>query len=83
MDEYNQGMDPEVKRYFRKIMNSFSMGLLWLVSITTAGLFFNLAIAREGVKWYNIVFYVFAVVSFVWLVRYYYKIWSDRGNLSK
>jgi len=80
MDEYNRGMDPEVKRYFRKIVNSFSTGLLWLVCIVIAGLFFNLGIARNGVKWYNAAFYVFAAVSFVGLMRYYYRIWSNESN---
>ena len=56
MDEYNSGMDPEVKRYFRKIINSFSAGLLWLVVIATAGIFFRLGEMGHGIHWYNIVF---------------------------
>ena len=78
MDEYNRGMDPEIKRYFRKIMNSFSLALLWLLSITTVGLFFNLGIVHRGIQWYNIVFYVFAAASFVGLMRYYYRVWNEK-----
>jgi hypothetical protein len=80
MDEYNRGMDPEVKRYFRKIMNSFSVGIMWLLSMATAGLFFDLGIARNGVKWYNIVFYGIVLVSFMGLVYYYYKTWSKKNS---
>ena len=78
MDEYNTGMDPEVKRYFRKIINSFSVGLMWLLSVATAGLFFSLGIAREGIRWYNIVFYLVAGISFAGLIYYYYKVWSGK-----
>ena len=78
MDEYNRGMDPEVKRYFKKIMNSFAAGALWLLTVSTAGLFFDLAIVRNGVQWYNIVFYVTAFVSFTALLYYYYKVWNRK-----
>lgn len=76
MDEYNRGMDPEIKRYFKKIIHSFSLGALWLLVIATAGLFFGLGIPADGVKWYNIVFYVVAGASFVGLLYYYYKRWG-------
>lgn len=80
MDEYNRGMDPEVRQYFRKIMNSFSMGILWLLSMATAGLFFDLAIIHNGVKWYNIVFYGLVLVSFMGLVYYFYKTWGKKNS---
>lgn len=78
MDEYNSGWDPEVKKYFRKIMNSLSVGLLWLLSTITLGLFFDLATARQGIKWYTVIFYLLAAVSFFFLIRYYYRVWSKK-----
>jgi hypothetical protein len=78
MDEYNSGMDPEVKRYFRKIINSFSMGLLWLLSIATAGLFFKLGIIYHKFLWYHAVFYILLAVSFILLIMYYYKLWNKK-----
>lgn len=80
MDEYDHGMDPEVKRYFRKIINSFSVGMMWLLSIATTGLFFDLGIVREGIRWYNIVFYLIALVSFMALIYYYYRVWSRKSK---
>ena len=76
MDEYNTGMDPEVKRYFRKIIRSFSMGLLWLIVISTAGLFFDLGPVYHGVKWYNILFYSLAIISLFALLYYFYRVWK-------
>jgi hypothetical protein len=78
MDEYSRGMDPEVKRYFKRIINSFSVACFWLLSVSTAGLFFKLAIVRDGMRWYNILYYVLASVSLVWLLVYLYKVWNRK-----
>lgn len=75
MDEYNSGMDREVKIYFRKIMTSFSAGLFWLLLAVTAGLFFKLGYLNQGWHWYNGLFYGLLLVSFVMLVRFYYRVW--------
>lgn len=76
MDEYSRGMDPELKKHFRKIMSSFSVGLLWLLVTVTAGLFFGLAIVKNGLHWYNIGFYIFFVVTLFALIWFYYKQWK-------
>jgi membrane protein DedA with SNARE-associated domain len=76
-DEENMGMDPEVKRYFRKIMSSFSTGLLWMLITSTAGFYFDLAIIHEEVRWYNLAFYLFFLVTLVLFVWYLYKTWKD------
>jgi hypothetical protein len=72
------GMDPEVRRYFRKIMNSFAFGLLWMLTLSTVGLYMGLAYVGDRVRWHNIAFYIFCILSFAALLRYYYKTW--KGN---
>lgn len=69
-------MDPEVAKYFRKIISSFGMGLLWMFSIITIGFYFKLAMVSKGFQWYNGLFYAFFGVSFLLLIRYYYRLWS-------
>ena len=76
-------MDPEVKKYFRKIMYSFFMGLLWLFVITTSGLYFQLGFIHEKLYWYNLLFYLFLPLSLYGLLRYYYKVWKEDFNVSK
>jgi hypothetical protein len=78
MDEYNSGMDPEIKRYFRKIMNSFSVGGFWLITVATAGIFFKLGFVADGIRWYNVLFYILLVVSIVFLIRYFYRVWNQK-----
>lgn len=76
-------MDPEVKKYFRKIINSFSIGLLWLFVIVTSGLYFQLGLINGKFQWYNYIFYSFFLLSFLLLVRYYYKLWKEDFGVSE
>jgi hypothetical protein len=78
MDEYNSGMDPEVRHYFKKIINSISFGVMWLMIVVAGGLFFDLGGLKNGVEWYNIIFYVLAIVSLALLLFYYYRTWTKK-----
>jgi hypothetical protein len=71
-----QGWDPEVKRYFRKIISSFSFGLLWLMSAVTAGLYFQLGYRTDISVIYVILFYACLLASFLLLLRYFYRLWK-------
>lgn len=71
-----QGWDPEVKKYFRKILSTISYGLLWLMSAATAGIYFELGWKGEKPLYAVILFYVFAVAAFILLLRYYYRLWK-------
>ncbi|HZH64046.1 MAG TPA: hypothetical protein VEY10_04075 [Flavisolibacter sp.] len=80
MDEYDEsGMGPEVTRYFKKIMNSFGAGLLWLMVMGTAGFFFKLAIIRDGIRWYNLVFYGFFLLTLTAVILFFYRVWRKTG----
>lgn len=75
MDEYNRGMDPEVKIYFRKIMKSFAMGLLWFIIISTLAFSFRMAHIKDSLRWQNIVFFLLFFLSLAGLVYFLYRIW--------
>lgn len=68
-----QGWDPEVKKYFQKIMNTIALGLFWLMAVLTAGLYFGLA--YHSTTLYSVLFYIGFAVSLFLLLRYYYRIW--------
>jgi len=68
-------MDPEVKKYFRKIIYSFSFGMLWLTANVTAGIYFGLAYNNDQ-PIFMILFYTFFVLSLFLLLRYYYRTWK-------
>lgn len=71
-----QGFDPEIKKYFRKIIASFSWGFLWLFANAIAGLYFRLGLIGEVPVLASIVFYIVFLTSLVLLIRYYYRVWS-------
>jgi hypothetical protein len=70
-----QGWDPEVKRFFKKIISTISYGLLWMMSVATAGIYFRLGWQGDKPLVYTILFYSIAAVSFFLLLRYYYNLW--------
>jgi hypothetical protein len=72
-----QGWDPDVKKFFIRVLNSISMGLLWMMAMVTAGLYFGLAYPDGKPIIYTILFYVVMVVSLFLLIRYYYKKWKS------
>lgn len=77
VDEYSSGMDPEMKRYFRKIVGSFSYGLIFLMFAAMAGIYFELAFVQGGLSAGNILFYLVVLVTFFFLLRYYVRLWRS------
>jgi hypothetical protein len=71
-----QGWDPEVKRFFQKIISTISFGLLWMMSTVTAGVYFQLGWTGERPLYAVIIFYVVAIGAFILLLRYYYRLWK-------
>ncbi len=77
MDEFDQGgIDPQVKKYFRKIINSFSYGMLWMLAMSFLGLYFQLGFVADGFRWYNVVFYLVFLFTLFLLIRFFYRTWK-------
>lgn len=75
MDEYNRDIEPEVRIYFKKILKTFSAGLLWFIVIVTMGFGFKMARVINGVSWQNIVFYAVLLLSLIWLILVLIRLW--------
>ncbi len=71
-----RGWDPQVKKYFRKIIGSFSLGLLWLMGCATAGIYFELGYRDGKPVIYTILFYIGMVITLLLLLRYLYNTWK-------
>ena len=69
-----QGWDPEVTKYFKKILNTIAFGILWLMAALTTGLYFGWAFHPEIL--YSVLFYSGLSISLVLLIRYYFRIWK-------
>ena len=71
-----QGFDPDIKRYFKKIISSFSWGVLWLLGSFTAGIYFKLAFRTATPLLYTVIFYILFIISLLALLRFYYRTWK-------
>ncbi|MBL0234039.1 MAG: hypothetical protein IPQ08_10260 [Chitinophagaceae bacterium] len=71
------GWDPRVSKLFRKIMNSVFLGLIWLLAVATAGLYFKLGYINSGNSWPAIIFYGIVAISMTALGIYLYRTWKD------
>jgi hypothetical protein len=71
-----QGWDPEVRQFFKKIISTISYGLIWLITTATAGIYFQLAWRGNRPLIAPILFYVLAAVTLFALLRYFYQLWK-------
>ncbi|MCW3092264.1 MAG: hypothetical protein JWN83_1708 [Chitinophagaceae bacterium] len=68
--------DPDVRKFFTRIVNSLAIGLLWLFINSTIGIGLNLAFFddRPGVG--NYLFYCWFLISLFLLILFYKKKWK-------
>ena len=72
-------MEPGVKRYLIRILNTLSLGLLWMAINSTAGIMYDLAFVHDHLLLKNVLFYAWFLIS---LVAYlWYVIWLWRKPL--
>lgn len=76
--EREHGMDPEIKQFFKRIINTLSYGLLWLITVVAAGIYFRLGWHEDKPVVYTFLFYIAAAVSLFFLLRYYYQLWRKQ-----
>lgn len=77
IDESNMGLDPALKRYFKKIFQSFSFFLMWMLSVSTAGFYFDLATVHGSLRWHNMAFYVTSFLLLLLFLRFLYRTWRE------
>lgn len=73
----NPNWDPRVSRLFRKILNSVSLGLTWLLAVATAGLYYKLGYISSGHISQPIVFYSLVVITMLLMGRFLHRTWKD------
>jgi hypothetical protein len=78
MDEYNSGMDPEMRRYFQKIMKTFGAVAFWLMLMAASGLYLRLGYFVNGLDWYNGIFYFVFFTSLFLMLRFLFRVWRKK-----
>ncbi len=71
-----RGWDPDVKKFLIRVLNSISLGLLWMITCAMAGIYFKLGYRDDHPFIYTIIFYAGMLISLLLLLRYLYNIWK-------
>lgn len=69
-------MEKEVKDFLKKILLTMSVGMLWLLINSTAGIMYGYFFIEGKLSNGNIIFYLWLVLSFIFLLRYFIKLWK-------
>lgn len=71
-------MEPEVQEFLKRIMQTISMGLLWMLINMTAGIYFGLAFFDDTPTWKNYIYYVCFIITLVLLLVYFRNKWKGK-----
>jgi hypothetical protein len=71
------GVEPEARDFLKKVAWSVFYGIAWMMVNMTLGIYNELFFIEEKASIGNILFYVFFLISFFFLVRFYYRTWKN------
>ncbi len=69
-------VEPGVREYLIRIVNTLSVGLLWMAINTTAGIMYDYAFVHEHITIGNIVFYIWFIISLILFLWWVIRLWS-------
>lgn len=69
-------MEPDVKEFLIRIMQTISMALLWLLINMSVGIYYGFAFFEQHASIWNYFFYLWFLLSFGSLIFYFRKKWK-------
>jgi hypothetical protein len=76
-------MEPGMKKYLLRIVNTLAVALLWLAVNSTAGIMYDLGFVHDHITTGNILFYTWFLISlaaFLWWVIW---LWSKPLDIER
>jgi hypothetical protein len=70
------GMEDETRQFLVKIANTIAIILLWMMGNVFFGIYKELGFFNNNPNWKNWLYYILAIVTLVWLVRYIKRKWN-------
>ncbi|HMG81971.1 MAG TPA: hypothetical protein VK559_02970 [Ferruginibacter sp.] len=71
-------MEPDVKEFLVRIMQTISMSVVWLLVNMTLGIYFNFAFFDTMPSIWNYLFYLWFIISFGLLLYYFHTKWKGK-----
>ncbi len=72
------GMEPEMSEFLMRIVQTISMGMLWLLINMTIGIKFEFAFFEGRPTIGNYIYYLFFLASLGALIFYFHKKWKGK-----
>jgi hypothetical protein len=69
-------MEPGVRKYLIRIINTMSLGLVWMVINSTVGIMYDFAFIHDSIKSGNILFYILCLSTLAAYLWWVIKLWS-------
>lgn len=69
-------MEPGVKEYLIRIVNTIALGLLWMALNSTFGIMYDFAFVHEHITRGNIIFYIWFLLSLAAYLWFVIRVWS-------
>lgn len=76
-------MDPGIKEYLTRILNTLAVGLFWMAINSTVGIMYDYAFIHEKVTTGNIIFYCWFLTSLVAFLWWVIRLWSKPINFEQ
>lgn len=76
-------MEPGVRKYLIRIVNTISMFLLWMAVNSCAGIMYGAAYWESSFTTTNVIFYTWLLLSTGLLFWYLYNKWKDPIDYSE
>jgi hypothetical protein len=72
----SEGIEPEIKDFLKRVLQTVSTGMLFLLIHMTFGLYLNWAFYEQEMTMGNLIYYIFFAGSLIGLLYYYYRMWK-------
>jgi hypothetical protein len=71
------GVEPEVQDFLKRVIQTVSMALLFLLLHMTFGIYFNWGFFEGSPRIGNIIYYFVFLITFTALIYYFYRLWKN------
>ena len=72
------GMEPEAQEFLKRIVQTVSVGILFMLLHMTFGLYLNWGFFEGTPRLGNIIYYIVFLASLSGLIYFYYRLWKGK-----
>ena len=76
-------MEPGVREYLIRILNTLSLALVWMAIDSTAGIMYDLAFVHDHITLGNVLFYIWFFLSLGAYLWWVIRLWSKPIDYDK